>query len=95
MHNNEAIAWNSGFSVYKIIIIIKIELQITQEPQSKTGIMLGEEVTLSVSAVGAEHYEWQKKGNVITGTDRSPININIPRFQPSRSQGINTKNNVK
>ena len=47
--------------------MFKTDLQITQHPESNTSIKHGASVTLSVLAFGAEHYEWRKDHEVITG----------------------------
>ena len=35
------------------------DLQIKEDPKSNTNIKYGESITLHVSAIGAEHYEWK------------------------------------
>ena len=56
------------------------ELQITEQPQSNTSIKYGQDITLSVSATGAENliYLWKKDREDLTGHGDHYIGTNTP-----------------
>ena len=65
------------------LLIIYVDIQITEQPQESSIISYGESVTLCVSAAGSGqlYYKWKKDGKDITnpkytGIDTASLTIN-------------------